>query len=150
RSLGDAVRRWRSTELLAFALIGGVLQEALFFRLPWKFVHLLPVLVCLVIVFALTPRTKPGWFVALGASQLLWGLVAIRTVVPNIRDQATRVRLDISIVAGPLVSDVRCRVDDRDSPSRRTPAEEYDRALVLYGCSNDWAYGADVDVPASP
>ena len=59
-------------------------------------------------------------------------------------------KLDISIVAGPLVSDVRCRVDDRDSPSRRTPAEEYDRAVALYGCSNDWAYGADVDVPASP
>ena len=148
-SLVDAVRRWRSSTLLAFALIGGVLWEALFFRLPWKFAHLLPILVCLVIVFALTPRTRPEWFVALAATQLLWGFVAVRTVVPNIRDQATRVRLDVAVVTGPLLSDMRCRFDDRDSPPRRTPGDEYEHALELYRCANDWAYGEDVDVPAS-
>jgi len=146
-SLVDAARRWRSSTLLAFGLIGGVLWEALFFRLPWKFAHLLPMLVCLVIVFALTPRTRPQWFVALAASQLLWGFVAVRTVVPDIRDQATRVRFDIAVVAGPLVSDVRCRIDDRDAPPRRTAGEEYDHAVELYRCANDWAYGEDVDVP---
>src|SRR5262249_49433373 len=151
RSFVDAVRRWRSSTLLAFALIGGVLQEALFFRLPWKFTHLLPVLVCVVIVFALVPRTRPEWFVALAATQLLWGFIAVRTVVPNVRDQATRARLDLSLVAGPLVSDVRCRVDNRNAPPPHpTPDQEYAHALALYRCANDWAYGSDVDVPASP
>jgi hypothetical protein len=151
RSLVDAVRRWRSSTLLAFALIGGVLQEALFFRLPWKFTHLLPVLVCVVIVFALVPRTRPEWFVALAATQLLWGFIAVRTVVPNVRDQATRARLDLSLVAGPLVSDIRCRVDQRDAlPPHPTPDQEYAHALALYRCTNDWAYGSDVDVPTAP
>ncbi len=150
RSLVDGARRWRSSTLLAFAVIGGVLQEALFLRLPWKFTHLLPVLVCVAIVFALVPRTRPEWFVAVAASQLLWGFIAIRTVVPNVRDQATRVRFDLSVVAGPLVSDVRCRVDDRGAPPHATPADEYAHAVALYRCTNSWAYGSDVDVPASP
>jgi hypothetical protein len=151
RSFVDAIRRWRSSTLLAFAIIGGALQEALFFRLPWKFTHLLPVLVCVVIVFALVPRTRPEWFVALAATQLLWGFIAVRTVVPNVRDQATRARLDVSLVAGPLVSDVRCRVDNRDAlPPHPTPDQEYAHALALYRCTNNWAYGSDVDVPASP
>ncbi len=150
RSFVDALRRWRSSTLLAFALIGGVLQEALFFRLPWKFTHLLPVLVCVVIVFALVPRTRPEWFVALAVSQLLWGFIAVRTVVPDVRNQATRVRFDLSVVAGPLVSDVRCRVDDRGPPPHPTPDQEYAHALALYQCTNNWAYGSEVDVPASP
>ena len=147
RSLRDAVRRWRSSTLLAFALIGGVLQEALFFRLPWKFTHLLPVLVCVVIVFALVPRTRPAWFVALAASQLVWGFIAVRAVVPDVRDQATRAKFDVAVVAGPIVTDLRCRLDDRDSPQDRTPNEEYAHALALYRCTNGWAYGSDVDVP---
>jgi hypothetical protein len=150
RSFVDALRRWRSSTLLAFALIGGVLQEALFFRLPWKFTHLLPVLVCVVIVFALVPRTRPEWFVALAVSQLLWGFIAVRTVVPDVRNQATRVRFDLSVVAGPLMSDVRCRVDDRGPPPHPTPDQEYAHALALYQCTNNWAYGSEVDVPASP
>jgi hypothetical protein len=108
------------------------------------------VLVCVAIVFALAPRTRPEWFVALAASQLLWGFIAIRTVVPNIRDQATRVRFDLSVVAGPLVSEVRCRVDDRGAPPHATPADDYAHAVALYRCTNSWAYGSDVDVPASP
>jgi hypothetical protein len=151
RSLADALRRWRSSTLIAFAVIGGVLQEALFFRLPWKFTHLLPVLVCVVIVFALVPRTRPEWFVALAVSQLVWGFLALRTVVPDVRDQATRVRFDFTVVAGPLVSDVRCRMDDPGATAPRpTPDQEYAHALALYRCTNSWAYGSDVDVPSSP
>jgi len=150
RSLVEGVRRWHSSTLLAFAVIGGLLQEALFFRLPWKFTHLLPVLVCVVIVFALVPRTRPEWFMALAATQLLWGVIAVRTVVPNVRDQATRARFDLSVVAGPLVSDIRCRVDDHGVPPHASPADENARALALYRCTNNWAYGSDVDVPTSP
>jgi hypothetical protein len=150
RSVLDAARRFTTESLVSFAFIGGALTSLLFFRLPWKFTHLLPVLVCVVLLYALAPRTRAGWFIALAACQLLWGFAALRTAVPDVRDQATRVKFDIALVNGALLSDIRCRIDDPGTPSPRTNEQQYDHALAMYRCTDDWAYGSNVDVPATP
>ena len=150
RSVVETARRFTTESLVAFAFIGGLLTELVFLRLPWKFAHLLPVLICVVLIYALAPRTRAGWFIALAACQLLWGVVAIRTAVPDVRNQATRVKFDVAVVSGPLLTDVRCRIDDLGTRSPHTPEQEYDHAVALYRCADDWAYGGDVDVPAVP
>jgi hypothetical protein len=144
------IRRWRTSPLLALAVGGCITIEAVFFRLPYKFAHLLPLLVCVVIVMALSPRTRPGWFVAFALTQIVWGFVAIRIVVPDVPEQAKGVNVDVAVVRGPLLTDVECRLDERRLPAP-TPPERFARAVAEFECANRWAYGyGTVGFPVAP
>jgi hypothetical protein len=131
--------------LVLFAVVGAVASELIYLRLPWKFAHLLPLLVCVVIIIGTSKTLKPAWLIALAVAQLSWGLVAVRIVAPDVPNAATTARIDLAIVYGPLVTDVRCRVDQRLSG----PLDDtsFDRAAAAYECSNRWAFDDDPTAP---
>ena len=51
---------------------------------------------------------------ALVVAQLIGGLVSATFATPDVPDAARSGRIDVSITAGPLLTDVRCRFDDRE------------------------------------
>ena len=123
-------------------------SKLVFLRFPWKLSHLLPLLLCLVIVVALVIRPGARLLLALVAAQLLWGIVAVRLVLPNVADRATAAELDPAVVVGPLVSDVECRID-HPAPSDPIADRASDQAAFdAYNCAKRWAYGdSDEGVP---
>ena len=48
------------------------------------------------------------------AAQLIGGLVTTTLAAPDVEDRATSGQIELGITAGPLLTDVRCRLDDRD------------------------------------
>lgn len=137
----------RAEPLVRFAVLGLLATELVFLRLPWKLAHVLPVLVCLVVLAGLS-RLPARWFVALALLQLLWGLVAVRLVVPDVRDQASAARIDVAVVAGALVADTRCR-QGRPLPEDERAPDAYERSVDAFRCAYRWAYGdAAVEAPS--
>jgi hypothetical protein len=134
------LRRWRTNPLVGFALVAGLASEVLYLRLPLKLAHLLPILLCLVIVAAMSPRVRAPWLVAFAIAQLAWGLGAVRVVIPDVPQNARGAHIDVALVAGPLVTDVRCRLADRRLADRDRAAQ-HERAVALFECANSWGYG---------
>jgi hypothetical protein len=130
-TLVAAARRWPSETLVRFALIGGALSELLFLRVPWKLSHLLPVLVLGVVLFGASPKMTARFAALLVVSQLVYGVVGIRVLVPDVPNRAQGSRVDVAVVAGPLVNDVRCRLRDRESDGVSLSRSENNWACTL-------------------
>jgi hypothetical protein len=131
RHLAAAGRWWSRSPAVRFGILGFVVAQLAFLRLPLKPGHLLPAVVCVVLVVGVAMAATGGgarrWVWALVASQLLHGVVAVRVAEPDRIDDATGGRLDPAIVAGVLVNDVDCRLDDRERgewPDPADPAEQ--------------------------
>lgn len=108
-ALWAALRTWRTSWLVRFALPGFVLSQMLFIRFPWKMAHLLPCLLCLVILLAVALQDRPKLLVALVGLQLLFAVVRVDVIEPNKPNQATGGRIDIGLSWGPVVRDWQCR-----------------------------------------
>jgi hypothetical protein len=130
-----SARRWSSQELVRFALLGVVASELLFFRLPWKISHLLPVLVLCALLFGASPKMTARFAVLLVASQLIYGLIGFRFVVPDVPDQAQGSRLDAAVVAGPLLNDIRCRLDDLSWDGDGSADDRVARSEANWACT---------------
>jgi hypothetical protein len=126
-----AARRWRTESLVRFALIGAVASELLFLRFPWKVAHLLPVLVLGALVFAASPKLSARFAALLVASQLVYGVVGVRFLVPDVPDQARDFDLRVAVVEGPLLNDIHCRLDDLESEADRVTRSEQNWACTL-------------------
>jgi hypothetical protein len=113
RSLGAPLARWRDSVVIRFAIGVVVTSELLFFRLPFKPVHLLPVAAALALVVALSQRASRRWVTALVVAQLVGGLVGLTVAAPDVESAARSGRFDVAITSGPILTDVRCRLDDR-------------------------------------
>jgi hypothetical protein len=131
-----ALRSWRTSRVIRFAAVGLVLGQLLFFWLPWKPAHLIPVIACTALLAVRSPAGTARWLGALVASQLLLAAVSVTLAAPDVQDAATGGELDVGVVAGVLVNDVRCRLDDRHRGPRPDPAtlEAADRAGELFDC----------------
>jgi hypothetical protein len=150
-ALVSGVRRWHDVPLARFAVLGAVGTELVFLRFPWKLSHLLPTLLCVAIVLALSPTINSRFLLVFAATQLLWGFVAIRTVVPDTPDAAHSASWSPAVVMGPLLNDIRCRTDDsRQLEAKDEPdASDVQQTLRLWACTNSWWGGGAPDVLVS-
>lgn len=117
-----ALARWRASTLVRFAVLTIVLSELLYLRFPFKPLHLLPVVAGIALLVGASRRASRRWVAALVLAQLLGGVVGTTLAAPDVPDEAQSGRLDLGITAGPLLNDVRCRLDDRDRGAWPDPA----------------------------
>ena len=106
-----AVARFRELVLVRFAVFAAVATELVYLRFPWKPVHLLPMVVCLAILLAVSPRTSNRLVAVVVVSQLILAVVSIRLAEPDVVDAATSGRFEPGLAPGVVVNDVRCRLD---------------------------------------
>jgi hypothetical protein len=122
-ALLGAVRTWRASWLVRFALPGLVLSQILFVRFPWKMAHLLPGLLCLAILLGVALDRKPRLLVALVALQLVFAVVRVDVIQPDDPNEATGGRISLGIGWGPVITDWQCRRDDPDAYRGRQKVE---------------------------
>jgi hypothetical protein len=138
------LRRFGEHVLVRFAVLAAVAAELLFLRFPWKPVHLLPVLLCLAVLLAASPRTRTRHVVVVVAAQLLLAVVSITVAEPDITNAATTGRLHLGIEWGVVVNEIDCRVDppfEGGWPDLDTPAADY-AAIDVFTCqARSWRPG---------
>ena len=144
RHLTAALGRWNTSVIVRFAVLMVVFSELLFFRLPFKPLHLLPVIAGLVLLLGASPRVTQRFLAVLVVAQLAGGLVGTTLAAPDDEDAARTGSIELGLRAGPLLTDVRCRLDDRDLgpwPDPDTLAARQ-RAGANAACQNE-AWRAD-------
>ncbi len=129
-SVLGAVARWQVSTVVRFAIITTVVSELLFFRLPLKPVHLLPVVAAVALMAGASPRMSRRLLVALVAAQLLGGVVGTTIGEPDVAHHATSGRLALELTDGPLLNGVRCRLDDRDRGPWPDPSSDASAAAA--------------------
>jgi hypothetical protein len=122
--LGAALHRWSASTIVRFAVLAIVASELLFFRLPFKPMHLLPVVVGIALLVGASPLVTRPWLAALVVAQLVGGVVGATVAAPDVEDDARSGRVALSVTAGPLLTDVRCRLDDRELGPWPDPASD--------------------------
>ena len=106
-----ALVRFRELVLVRFAVYAAVVTEALYLRFPWKPVHLLPMVVCLAILLAVSPRTSNRLVAAIVATQLVFALVSVSVARPDVVDDARSGQLAPGFTRGVVLNDIDCRLD---------------------------------------
>ena len=115
-ALVGALRRWGTDPMLRVGVLGFAVTEALFFLLPWKYNHMLPCLLTLLLWLGASRRNDRRFlWVAIGALAVN-GLVTFRPLAPDAPAVAQTGRWDPAITAGLLVNDVDCRLDAMHEP----------------------------------
>lgn len=122
-ALWAAVKHWRISWPVRFALVGLVLSQVLFIRFPWKMPHLLPTLLCVAVLLGVALDAKPRVLLALVGVQLVSCFVRVDVIAPNDPNQATSGRLSLTVGAGPVVQDWRCRREHPDAYRGRQKEE---------------------------
>ncbi len=144
RNLLASLTRWHQSVVARFAVVAIVFSELLYYRFPFKPLHLLPVIACLALLIGASPRVSQRWLVVLVAAQLAGGLVGTTLAAPDTEDAAQSGELDLGMTSGPLLTDVQCRLDDRDRGPWPDPASEAAnrRAAANASCQNEaWRAG---------
>jgi hypothetical protein len=119
-----ALNRWSASTIVRFSVFAIAVSELLFFRFPFKPLHLLPVVAATALLVGASPLVTQRWVAALVVAQLVGGLVSATVATPDVPDAARSGRVDVSITAGPLLTDVRCRFDDRELGPWPDPASD--------------------------
>jgi hypothetical protein len=159
-ALVAGLRLARTSLLVRFTLLVALVAEVLFLRFPWKPVHLLPVLLCLAVVLAASPRTRTWHVGALVISQVLLAFVSITVAEPDVTNAATTGRLHLGTTWGVIINDLDCRIDPPYGrggwPDLDTPAADY-AAIDVFTCQarswrpggipEDYGQGASEDRP---
>jgi hypothetical protein len=138
-----ALARWQGSVVVRFAVFVILSCELLFLRFPWKTVHLLPVVAGVALLVGASPAVKQRWLVALVTAQLLGGIVSTTIGEPDVPHHARTGRVVIRLTEGPLLNDVRCRLDDRrdgpwpdaDDPAQFQAAST--RSAILFDCQSE-------------
>jgi hypothetical protein len=134
-SLAAVLTRVRVDWLVRFAALGLLVSQVLFLRFPWKMGHLLPSLVFLAILLGVSFGSRPRWLIALVVAQLLYVVVNIQLVRPDVPNAATTGRLTFDPAWGALVVDTQCRRDDEGAWKSRDQA----RIDAVWNCAKPWA-----------
>lgn len=138
-----ALARWQASVVVRFAVLIVVASELLFFRYPWKPVHLLPVVAGVALLVGASPAVKQRWLVALVVAQLLGGAVSTTIGEPDVPHNARTGKIAVHLVEGPLLNDVRCRLDDRRAGPWPDPVDltqlrpAMTRAAILFDCQSE-------------
>lgn len=114
-ALVAALKRWSTSWLVRFGLVGLLLSQALFLRFPWKMAHLLPSLLCIAILLAVALEDRRRWLQLMVALQLVFCFVRVDVFQPNDANEASGATFKPGIIAGPVLTDLRCRRDDPDA-----------------------------------
>ncbi|MFP5256978.1 MAG: hypothetical protein ACLGI8_14135 [Acidimicrobiia bacterium] len=140
-----ALARWQASVVVRFAVFGFVVVELLYLRWPYKPLHLLPVVALVALLVGASPTVARPWMVALVAAQVVGGVVGSTIGEPDVPHAATSGRVVLDVVAGPLLNDVRCRLEDREDGPWPDPTdpdqlrEAQTRAAELFDCqSRTW------------
>lgn len=140
-----ALARWQASVVVRFAVLGFLAEELLFLRWPYKPLHLLPVIPLVALLVGASPTVSRRWMVALFAAQLVGGVVGSTIGEPDVPHAASSGRIKLQVVEGPLLNDVRCRLDDRRDGPRPDPTDPEQlraaqtRAAILFDCqSRTW------------
>ncbi|MGI8709491.1 MAG: hypothetical protein ACR2LA_00630 [Acidimicrobiales bacterium] len=104
-----ALRRWPTSWLVRFSVVGLVLSQALFIRFPWKMAHLLPGLLCVAVLLAVALDDRRRLLIALVVLQALFCLVRLDLVAPDDPNAATGGRVRPGVGWGPPIIDWQCR-----------------------------------------
>lgn len=105
---------WHTSVAFRFAVFAFVATELLYFRFPFKLVHLIPAAMAVALSIGHIGPGARRWIGALIAAQLIGGLVTTTLAAPDAPDRATGGEVQLGLTAGPLLTDIRCRLDDRD------------------------------------
>jgi hypothetical protein len=110
-ALVTALRRWGRDPMLRAGVLGFAVSEGLFFVLPWKYNHLLPALLMLLLWLGASAwNRRPFLWLVIGAIAVN-GAITFRPLAPDNPAEADAGRWDPALSAGLLVNDVRCRLD---------------------------------------
>jgi hypothetical protein len=107
------VSRWRDrpsvspqfVDLALAAAILVVLEELVFLAAPLEVPYLLPALVGALVLVAVLTRPTPVLIAAFAGAQVIYGLVAVDVLSPNIRYHATRADVGIFVSKGYLLDE---------------------------------------------
>jgi hypothetical protein len=141
--LGRALLRWRASVVVRFGVLALVAEEVLFFRLPFKPVHLLPVVAAVVLLAGAAPLRDRRWLVALVVAQLVAACIGTTLAAPDQPDGAESGTVHLGITTGVLWTDVDCRLRDRDlgpwpdGEDARDQAQAMARAERSFACQRD-------------
>ena len=111
-----ALRRWRADPLLRLGVLGTAISAGLYFVFPWKFTHLLPALLMVLLWLASSVRNHRPFLMVLIAALALNGLVTVRLLTPDKAAEASTGTWNPAITLGILANDVACRIDAMDKP----------------------------------
>ena len=100
--------------MVRFAAVVLVAEEVLFFRLPFKPVHLLPVIAAVALLAGAAPLANRRWLAALVVAQLVGAFVGTTLAAPDRPDGAESGTIELHLTSGVLLNDVRCRLRDDD------------------------------------
>jgi hypothetical protein len=110
-ALVAALRRWGRDPMLRVGVLGFAVSQGLFFLLPWKYNHLLPSLVMLLLWLGASRRNqRPFLWLAIGALAVN-GLITFRPLAPDAPAVAQSGRWDPAVTVGLLLNDIDCRLD---------------------------------------
>jgi len=124
RGLAGGLRRWSSSVVVRFAVVMLVLTELLFLRFPFKPLHLLPAVAAVALLVGASPALTRRWIALLLVAQLVAGVVGTTIASPDVVDGASTGRLQLGLTAGVVLTDVRCRLDDRERGPWDDPGSE--------------------------
>jgi hypothetical protein len=143
KHLREAVGRWRLSVVVRFALLSIVALELLFFRLPFKPVHLLPVVAATVLLVGTVRLDRRRWLVGLVVAELIAATAGTTLAAPDRGDDADTGRISLRPADGVIVNDVRCRLSDLergeyvDGDSDAEQAEAVARSEANWECQRD-------------
>lgn len=111
---------WRGSVVLRMGVLGFVAAQLVFLRFPWKLAHLIPALLCLLLVFGAGRLLDRRGLAVLLVAQVVLGLVNVNLADPDQPDQATGGRFAPEVIEGQWLRDLRCRLDS-DREAYRNP-----------------------------
>jgi hypothetical protein len=110
-ALVRALRRWGDDPLLRTAVLVLAVSQALFFVLPWKYNHLLPSVLALLLWLAASDRNRRRFLWATVAAVAVNGLITFRPLAPDDPSVAETGSWNPALSPGLVVNDVDCRLD---------------------------------------
>lgn len=110
-ALVGALRRFGDDPMLRAGVLGFAVSQALFFVLPWKYNHLLPALLMLLLWLGASSRNQRSFLWLAVAAVAVNGLVTFRPLTPDSASEAQAGHWDPALTPGLLVNDIRCRLD---------------------------------------
>jgi hypothetical protein len=131
RWLLAGLARWRASRVVRFAVTTIALMELLFFRLPFKPVHLLPVVAATALIVGAARIDHRRWIAALIAAQLVAAFIGVTLAAPDVPDHATGGHIALRVADGVLVNDVRCRLADLERGDYEKGDSDAERAVEI-------------------
>jgi hypothetical protein len=115
-ALVRALGRWNADPMLRFAVLGLLLTEALFLRVPWKPAHLVPCVMMLVLWVAASSRNRRPFLWVLIGAMAVNGLVVFRPFTADAPNSTRGADFAPALTLGWLLNEIDCRVQYMDEP----------------------------------